>query len=82
MVDHGKTGFLVAPRDVDGLADAIVRLMGDHDLRRKLGENGMRKVNVECAPEVVGRKTRVVYRRAVNDSSSVRDYFVEKQSSS
>jgi starch synthase len=82
MVDHGKTGFLVAPRDVDGLADAIVRLMGNDDLRRKLGENGMRKVNVECAPEVVGRKTRVVYRRAVNDSSSVRDYFVEKQSSS
>jgi len=82
MVDHGKTGFLVPPRDVNALADAIVRLMGDDNLRKTLGENGMRKVNLECAPEVVGRKTRVVYRRAVNDSSSVRDYFVEKQSSS
>jgi glycosyltransferase involved in cell wall biosynthesis len=81
MVDHGETGFLVAPRDVDALADAVVRLMQNEKLRREFGMNGMRKVNVECAPELVGRMTRVVYRRAVNDSVPVRDYFVEKQSS-
>lgn len=81
MVDHGETGFLVAPRDVDALADAVVRLMQNEKLRREFGMNGMRKVNVECAPELVGRMTRVVYRRAVNDSTPVRDYFVEKQSS-
>jgi glycosyltransferase involved in cell wall biosynthesis len=81
MVDHGETGFLVAPRDVDALADAVVRLMQNEKLRRQFGMNGMRKVNVECAPDLVGRMTRVVYRRAVNDSASVRDYFVEKQSS-
>jgi starch synthase len=81
MVDHGETGFLVAPRDVDALADAVVRLMQNEKLRRQFGMNGMRKVNVECAPDLVGRMTRVVYRRAVNDSASVGDYFVEKQSS-
>jgi glycosyltransferase involved in cell wall biosynthesis len=81
MVDHGETGFLVAPRDVDALAGAVVRLMQNEKLRRQFGMNGMRKVNVECAPDLVGRMTRVVYRRAVNDSALVRDYFVEKQSS-
>jgi glycosyltransferase involved in cell wall biosynthesis len=82
MVDDGKTGFLVPPRDVNALADAVVRLMQNDEMRRTFGENGMRKVNVECAPAAVGRQTRVVYRRAMNDSSPVRDHLIEKQPSS
>jgi glycosyltransferase involved in cell wall biosynthesis len=82
MVDDGRTGFLVAPRDVNALANAVVRLMQNDEMRRTFGENGMRKVNVECAPAAVGRQTRVVYRRAMNDSSPVRDHLIEKQPSS
>jgi glycosyltransferase involved in cell wall biosynthesis len=81
MVDDGRTGFLVPPRDIDALAGAVVRLMQDDVLRKRFGDNGMQKVNVECAPEVVGRQTRVVYRRAINDSP-VKEYGVGKQSSS
>jgi glycosyltransferase involved in cell wall biosynthesis len=81
MVDDGKTGFLVAPRDVNALADAIVRLMQNEQMRRQFGENGLRKVNVECAPEIVGRKTRIVYRRAVNDASPITDRHGKQQSS-
>ena len=36
MVDDGKTGFLVAPRDVDGLSKAVVRLMENEEMRREL----------------------------------------------
>jgi starch synthase len=79
MVDNGRTGFLVPPRDVNALADAVVTLMQNHELRTKLGGNGMRKVNVECAPPVVGRQTRTVYRRAMNDSFPVRDHLIENQ---
>lgn len=79
MVDDGKTGFLVAPRDVDALADAIGRLMQNAEMRRTFGANGLRKVNTECASEVVGRKTRVVYRRAVNDSSPIKDSHTQEQ---
>jgi glycosyltransferase involved in cell wall biosynthesis len=81
MVDDGRTGFLVPPRNIDALADAVVQLMQDDGMRRKFGENGMQKVNVECAPEVVGRQTCVVYRRAMNDSP-IKEYGVGKQSSS
>jgi len=82
MVDNGRTGFLVPPRDVNALADAVVTLMQNDEMRRTFGESGMRKVNVECAPATVGRQTRVVYRRAMNDSSPVRDHLIEKQPSS
>jgi glycosyltransferase involved in cell wall biosynthesis len=71
MVEHGRTGYLVPPRDAKALADAIVLLLQDKELRGQFGENGRRKVNAECAPEVVGHMTRVVYRHAVNDQSAM-----------
>jgi glycosyltransferase involved in cell wall biosynthesis len=82
MVDDGKTGFLVAPRDINALADAITRLMQSDKLRRQFGECGLRKVNIECAPERVGRETRVVYRRAVNDSLPIIGHRLPKEQSS
>ncbi len=68
MVDHGRTGFLIPPRDIERLADAVVELMQDDEMRKQFGENGMRKVNVECAPEVVGRQTMLAYRQALADA--------------
>ncbi len=37
IVHDGKTGLLVQPGDVDGLADALARLVGDRELRQRLG---------------------------------------------
>ncbi|MGH2571198.1 MAG: glycosyltransferase, partial [bacterium] len=44
LVEHGRTGYLVAPRDVQGLADALGRLAADPDLRHRLGRAGRAKV--------------------------------------
>ena len=65
MVDHGRTGYLVPPRDSGALADAIVLLLQNDEQRRQFGENGRRKVNAECAPEIVASKTQAVYRQAM-----------------
>jgi glycosyltransferase involved in cell wall biosynthesis len=70
MVDHGRTGYLVPPRDPGALAEAIIPLLQDKELRRQFGENGRRKINADCAPELVGYKTRMVYRQAMNDISA------------
>jgi glycosyltransferase involved in cell wall biosynthesis len=69
MVDHGRTGYLVPPRDSQALADAIVPLLQNAQLRQCFGENGRRKVDVECAPEVVASKTRMVYQEAIDGMS-------------
>lgn len=40
----GETGILVKPRDPAGLAEAIVRLLGDADLRQRMGKAGRARV--------------------------------------
>ena len=37
MIVEGGTGFMLSPGDVDGLANRIMQLAGDGDLRQKLG---------------------------------------------
>jgi glycosyltransferase involved in cell wall biosynthesis len=65
MVEDGRTGFLVPPRDVAALADAIVRLLQDRELRHWMGANGKRKINDECSARAVAAKTLAVYRAAL-----------------
>jgi len=65
MVEHGRTGFLVEPRDVRGLANTLTKLLLDGELRRQMGANGKHKIQAECAPEVIAHKTIEVYRRAL-----------------
>jgi len=38
LIEDGRTGLLVPSKDPDALANAILRLVNDHDLRRRLGE--------------------------------------------
>jgi glycosyltransferase involved in cell wall biosynthesis len=65
MVDDGRTGYLVPPRDERALADAIVKLLADEKLRHEMGRNARRKVDAECSPAVVARQILEVYRLAV-----------------
>lgn len=47
-VQDGKTGLLVAPDDVAGLADALIRLFTDTDFATALGRNGREHVLKEA----------------------------------
>lgn len=47
LVEDGETGLLVEPRDVEGLASALERLLQDGGLRRRLGAAGREKVERE-----------------------------------
>ncbi|MEO0082253.1 MAG: glycosyltransferase family 4 protein [candidate division WOR-3 bacterium] len=43
VLEHGREGLLVPPRDVDGIAAAIVQLLKDPTLRQKMGAAGRQK---------------------------------------
>ena len=65
VVEDGVTGLLVPPRDVHALADAIVTLLENEDLRHKMGAAGRHKLDREWAPEVIGPQHIDVYQRAL-----------------
>lgn len=66
IVEHERTGLLVAPRDTNALADAVIRLLSDRDLRHRLGEAGKAKLDRECSEEVVAARTVEVYHLAMS----------------
>ena len=71
VVEHGETGLLVPPHDEDALADAVIELLRDGDLRRRLGRKGREKLLAESSPKVVARQTADVYRRAIDDRRGI-----------
>jgi len=63
VVVHGETGLLVPPRDHDALADAIVRLLKDGELRRRMGEAGRARARALFSSERMVQNTLQVYQR-------------------
>jgi N-acetyl-alpha-D-glucosaminyl L-malate synthase BshA len=43
VVAEGETGYLRSPHDVDGMVEALERILGDGEAARKMGEAGRRR---------------------------------------
>lgn len=67
-VEDGITGLLVPPSDVEQLAEAIVRLLSDEDLRHRLGENAKRFMDDE--QKKIIKQTIRVYEKAISIHNS------------
>ncbi|MDB5524068.1 MAG: putative glycosyltransferase [Rhizobium sp.] len=52
MVEHGQDGLLVAPENVDALAEAMAQLLRDKQLRERLSANAVRTA-LRYTPECV-----------------------------
>ncbi len=65
VVEDGRNGILVPPRDAYALAGAIERLLRDDELRRVMGEEGRRRVERHFTWEQAARKTLEVYQEVL-----------------
>ena len=63
IVEDGVNGLLAPVRDHHALAEAIVRALKDPDLRRRLGEAGLARVNQRFTVERMVSETAEVYAR-------------------
>ena len=55
IISNGENGLLVANGDIKGLANAMMRVMGDDDLRTKLSENASKVVSTYSEQSVMDK---------------------------
>jgi len=65
VVSQGDNGILVPPRNPEALADAILTLMADRDLRRKLGQNARRLMVEKYSWAEITARIEEIYREAI-----------------
>lgn len=67
IVQDGETGLLVSPTDSQTLSQAIIRLIKDEDLRRKMGDLGKERVK-EFSSKGMTKKIEQIY-----------DFYIQKK---
>jgi glycosyltransferase involved in cell wall biosynthesis len=65
VVLDGVTGLLVQPRDINGLAEALVALLRDPVMRRAMGDAGRERASAEFSAGVVVPRLEAVWRALV-----------------
>jgi len=62
LVASGETGYIVAPRDPQEMADRLVTLLRDQTLRHRMGRRGQEIALQRFSVAEVARQYRNVYR--------------------
>jgi glycosyltransferase involved in cell wall biosynthesis len=68
LVRDGETGTLVPPGEAEPLRDAIVRVAGDLELARRLGEAGRRRALSRFLQVFCTERTELLYQGAAGRS--------------
>ena len=72
ILNNGRAGIIVPPRDVKALAQALRKLMADDELRRGLGESAKRRFEERFHPDRVMGEILEVYREAMGRAKNRR----------
>lgn len=72
VITDGKDGFIVQQK-ADQIADRILRLLGDMDLRSQMVENGREKVNSQYSWDKIAEQTEKAYRIAIKTKTKSTD---------
>lgn len=71
LLDQGKVGKLVAPKDPQGLATAIVELLNKPDYRMQLGRMARERLLAEYNQDRIGELQEASYERAIHHRRSL-----------
>lgn len=70
LIAHGVDGLLVPPSDTEALADTIDLLIGDPQLRERLGRAARRKIQTKFDLEKNGAKLKTLFERYCGSADS------------
>jgi len=66
VIEDGVSGLLFAPRDPVSITGALDKLLKDPELRKKISENGRKKIEKFFAYEVMGEKVLSLYQERLS----------------
>jgi glycosyltransferase involved in cell wall biosynthesis len=66
VIADGKTGFIVEPANSKAIANAIAVLLGDEEMRLKMGEQGKKIADEKYNAETVAKRVLIVYENILN----------------
>src|SRR5262249_32600114 len=66
ILEHGRTGLLFPPKSVDALAQALLELVVDAGLRRRIGVAAADEVRRRWLWPCIVEKMRAVYQETIN----------------
>jgi lipopolysaccharide heptosyltransferase II len=67
IIEHNRTGLLVAPADPQGMADAVLKIFKDPQLGREFAEAAYKKVKEKYNVELMVNNTLNVYKDALSN---------------
>ena len=70
VVINDETGFLVPPKDIETLAEALSMLAGDNELRARLGREGQCRFTEQFRHETMTRQIRRLYAEVLEADDS------------
>ena len=60
IVQHGKTGVLVQEHDIQGMADAMKRLLANHSEAREMGQAGAKRIHSRFRAKALGYRVKEI----------------------
>ncbi len=61
LINEGESGFLVPPKDPAALAEALIRLLGNEELCRSLGDAARARVIAHFDWQAIAHRTTAIY---------------------
>ncbi|PZF72393.1 glycosyltransferase family 4 protein [Taibaiella soli] len=74
LITNGENGLLIDPDDVQGIADAIIRLLEDGSERKKIAINGKRRIEEAFLIQNIAQKNLDFYRKVIQKKNR-NNYF-------
>ncbi|MHA1833929.1 MAG: glycosyltransferase, partial [Candidatus Baldrarchaeia archaeon] len=68
VVKHEENGFLVPPKNSEALANVILTLLNDENLRRKVGRDARQLMTEKYNWNAIASKIEKVYHEAIKDA--------------
>jgi glycosyltransferase involved in cell wall biosynthesis len=61
LVDDGKTGIIIPPKNTEKLAETIIKMLLDERNLQKMGENAYQKIVKDGSWDLIAKKTLDAY---------------------